>query len=414
MINSVITGQTRLGIVRCAFSAILLAGSIVAGSSASLTEVPDFGPNPTNLKMFLYVPDNIGVRPAVMVGVHWCHGTAQNFYSGNQYRSLANQYKFIMIYPNANSSDSCFDVHSKGTLTHDGGGDALGIASMVRYVIKNNNGDSTRVYAAGHSSGGMMCNVLAGSYPDLFKAVSASAGVPFGCFGSGSSYWNDSCAKGKIVKSGQEWGDLVRSAFPQYTGVRPRIQLWHGMNDDILAFVNFEEAIEQWTNVLGVSATATGTETNAPKSGYTRMHFTDSNGAVIIEAIKAANQTHNVPIVDLEVIRFFGLDKPPTAVETPACLPPSAASLHLTSTGCGIHCTVAARPGRIGLALYRLDGSRVASLAEQYRADGRLDAVLRVNHALPSVFIATISVDGKTVASRRCMFGMLPACSFGE
>ena len=64
---------------------------------------------------------------------------------------------------------------------------------MVNYVVQNKNGDANRVYVAGHSSGGMMTNVLFGSYPDVFKAGAAYAGVPFACFAQGpvdSLGWN--------------------------------------------------------------------------------------------------------------------------------------------------------------------------------------------------------------------------------
>jgi poly(3-hydroxybutyrate) depolymerase len=100
----------------------------------------------------------------ILVGVHWRHGSAQDFYSGIRYASLADRYGFIVIYPSASSSDGCWDAHSQASLTHNGGSDSLGIVSMVRYVQSHYGGDANRVYATGHSSGGMMTNVLLGAY----------------------------------------------------------------------------------------------------------------------------------------------------------------------------------------------------------------------------------------------------------
>src|SRR3954454_22636796 len=105
----------------------------------------------------------------------------------------------------------------------------------------------------------MMTNVLLGSYPDVFKAGAAFAGVPFGCF-AGAATWNTECANGTVTKTAQQWGDLVRAAYPGYTGSRPRVQLWHGTEDATLNVHNFDEAIKQWTNVLGVSQTPTSTD----------------------------------------------------------------------------------------------------------------------------------------------------------
>lgn len=95
-------------------------------------------------------------------------------------------------------------MHTNATLTHDGGGDSLGIASMVRYAIQSYGVDTSRIFATGVSSGAMMTNVLCGAYPDLFKAGSASAGVAFGCF-AGPDLWNSACATGTVIKTPQEW-----------------------------------------------------------------------------------------------------------------------------------------------------------------------------------------------------------------
>jgi acetylxylan esterase len=248
--------------------AVLVACLALASpaSAAALQEVTDFGDNPSGIKMFLYVPDNVAAHPAILVGVHWCHGTAQDFYAGTRYAALADQYGFIVVYPSAVSSDGCWDVHSDATLTHGGGGDSGGIVSMVEYVEQQYNGDRDRVYVTGISSGAMMTNVLLGAYPEVFQAGSAYAGVPFGCF-AGTDSWNTACATGQIIRTGPEWGDLVRAADPGFTGTRPRMQLWHGSNDETLNFANFGEEIKQWTDVAGVSATPTTTEQDFLQAG---------------------------------------------------------------------------------------------------------------------------------------------------
>jgi acetylxylan esterase len=287
-----------------ALAAALIAGLAVASpaSAAALQEVTDFGDNPSGIRMFLYVPDTVTADPAIVVGVHWCHGTAQDFYNGTQYAALADRYGFIVIYPSAVSSDGCWDVHSAASLTHDGGGDSTGIVSMVEYVEQRYGGDGDRVYVTGHSSGGMMTNVLLGAYPDVFKAGSAYAGVPFGCF-AGADSWSTACATGQIDRTGQEWGDLVRAAYPGFTGTRPRMQLWHGTNDDVLFFANFGEEIEQWTDVAGVSETPTATEPDFLQPGWIRTTY----GSGQVQAVQQTGQPHNLQIMAEQTIGFFGL-----------------------------------------------------------------------------------------------------------
>lgn len=185
----------------------LLLGIFVLGANAaagSLQTVTGFGTNPTNVKMQVYRPSGLGASPALIVALHYCTGTGQAFFTGTQLANLADQYKYIVIYPTAPDSGGCWDVHTTATLTHDAGGDSLGIVSMVRYAIANYGVDKTRVFAAGTSSGAMMAEVLAGAYPDVFKAVAANAGVPYSCF-AGASAWNSACSGGTLTKTAQQW-----------------------------------------------------------------------------------------------------------------------------------------------------------------------------------------------------------------
>ncbi|GDY50756.1 hypothetical protein SVIO_013790 [Streptomyces violaceusniger] len=201
------------GVLPLLASLFLLAPSPAA--AASLTEVTGFGNNPSNLRMYEYVPNNVAARPAVLVAVHYCTGSGPAFYSGTEFASLADRYGFIVIYPSATRSGACFDVSSPQALRHDGGSDPVGIVSMVRYAQQRHNADPNRVYVTGASSGAMMTNVLLGDYPDVFKAGAAFSGVPFGCFATtDGSGWNTACANGTITKTPQAWGDLVRGPTP--------------------------------------------------------------------------------------------------------------------------------------------------------------------------------------------------------
>jgi acetylxylan esterase len=300
-------------------------------SAATLTEVTGFGANPSNLRMFLYVPDNVAARPAIVVGVHWCGGNGQAFYSGTQYAQLADRYGFIVIYPSVTRSSACFDVYTEQALRRGGGSDPVGIASMVSYVQQRYNVDPNRIFATGVSSGAMMTNVLLALYPDVFDAGSAFAGVPYTCFATtGGSEWNGECSSGQIIKTAQEWGTLVRNANPGYTGPWPRMQTSHGTEDTGLHYQNFSEQIKQWTNVHGLSQTPTYTDT--PQAGYTRTRYGGSGGMAPVEAISMAGVGLNLPVDATQAIRFFGLDTstPGPTTPAPSTPPPSSGSCRVT------------------------------------------------------------------------------------
>lgn len=124
---------------------------------STFTEVTSYGSNPTRTRMWLYVPKTLAAKPAIVVGVHWCSGSAQAYYQGTQWARYAETYGFIVIYPQTPYTDSnCWDVSSKMTLTHNGGGASNSIANMVSFVLQQYGGDKSKVYATGISSGAMM------------------------------------------------------------------------------------------------------------------------------------------------------------------------------------------------------------------------------------------------------------------
>jgi acetylxylan esterase len=289
-------------------------------AAAALTEITGFGTNPSNLRMYVYVPDNLAPRPGLLVAVHYCTGTGPAFYSGSQFASLADRYGYIVIYPSVTRSSQCFDVASPQALTRGGGSDPVGIKSMIDYVRARYPVDADRIVATGVSSGAMMTNVLLGVYPDVFSAGSAFSGVPFGCFATtNGSEWNSDCANGLVTKTPQQWGDLVRNAYPGYTGRRPRMQTWHGTNDEVLRYPNFGEQIDQWTNVHGLTQTPSFTDT--PQSGYTRTRYGGTGDTAPVEAISMNGVSHNLPVDAAAAVHFLGLD---TTTPTPSSPVPSS------------------------------------------------------------------------------------------
>ena len=305
-----------------------------AANAASLTEVTNFGRNPTSLRMFLYVPDTVKPRPAVLVAVHFCTGSGPTFFSGTEFAALANQHGFIVIYPSATRSGSCFDVSTAPALTHNGNSDPVGIVSMVQYVLQNFGADASRVFVTGASSGGMTTNVLLGDYPDVFKAGAAFMGVPFGCFATtDGSMWNTTCANGQSIKTAQQWGDLVRGAFPGFTGTRPRMQLWHGTEDTTLRFPNFGEEVKQWTNVLGLSQTPAFTD--HPQSSWTRTRYGGTGVDAPVEAISIQGVGHSLPSAGMAAmaIQFFGLDRNPGGDPVPPSAPTNLSASNVSASG---------------------------------------------------------------------------------
>ncbi|KAK3672352.1 hypothetical protein LTR78_007659 [Recurvomyces mirabilis] len=269
--------------------------------------------------MYIYVPAKLAAKPPVIVAIHFCTGTAQAYYTGSPYAQLADQYGFIVIYPESPYSGTCWDVSSKSALTHNGGGDSNSIANMVTYTLSTYNGDASKVFVTGSSSGAMMTNVMAATYPELFAAATAYSGVPAGCFVSSSNQvdaWNSSCAQGQINDTPQQWANVVNSMYAGYTGARPRFQVYHGSVDTTLLPPNYNETVKEWTGVFGYDSTKPAkTISNFPARGYTTYEWgaDSSNPLGKVQGVYALNVGHTVPINGTQDMMWFQLGPYATA-----------------------------------------------------------------------------------------------------
>lgn len=233
-----------------------------------------------------------------------------------QYQSLLNlnsyaeQLGIVLLYPtsNAQSGYNCWDCNTKKSNTHNGGGDSEGIAAMITWALKTYNGDPNKVSIVGDSSGAMMTNVMAATYPEMFRAGVSISGVPAGCWlGSPMStpFSSDlSCPLGQKEKTytAQMWGDLARSEYPGYNGTRPRMMIVHGTADSAVVISMLRGQLDQWSNVLGL--TFTGNATNDTQPNWTKICYGDCTELVGYQ-VNGGGHMPTVPAKTL--LGFLGL-----------------------------------------------------------------------------------------------------------
>lgn len=307
-------------------------------SAAALTQVGNFGNNPTGLNMYVYAPNVTASRPALLVLVHYCGGSASAIFGGNghDFVTAADRYGYVIVLPEATRSGHCFDVSTPAALRRDGGSDSTGIMSMVSWARSRYNVDPARIVVSGFSSGAMMANVLAAQYPDVFSAASAFSGVPAGCFATtDGSLWNNQCSGGTIIRTAQQWGDTARAMYPGYTGRYPRMQLWHGTTDTTVAYPNFGEEIKQWTNLNGLSQTPATTD--SPQSSWTRTRYGATGTQATVEGISISGTGHTLPQTGMlaYAVAFLGLDggTPPSSPSPSASGSPAPSRTNVMFAG---------------------------------------------------------------------------------
>lgn len=138
----------------------------------------------------LYVPAayQAGTAVPLMINFHGFGGSASDFMTYADMRSVAEAENFILVYPQG----SCDDGSSHWNPCPVGGdnksnADDFGfVTTMVQEISGQYSIDSERIYAAGYSNGGMMAYGLAQYKSELVAAVASVSGTMLDCLGNTS------------------------------------------------------------------------------------------------------------------------------------------------------------------------------------------------------------------------------------
>jgi poly(hydroxyalkanoate) depolymerase family esterase len=240
--------------------------------------------------MNYFVPEGLPSQAPLVVAMHGCAGSASVFAKPSGWVQLASTYQFALVLPSATSLDKCLGVQDAANQKR-GAGQPLSIIQMVDWMTAHYSIDAARIFVTGFSSGGEMTNVMLGTYPDVFAAGGAMSGMPYMCATDEISFGTCTALGGRVFTA-QEWAQRARDANPG-NWTYPRMAIWHGTEDFIVASVNLQEEMKQWTELNGVDQIP---DAEDEVNGFPHKVYADSNGVARVETFAMTDHGHLLPV----------------------------------------------------------------------------------------------------------------------
>jgi poly(hydroxyalkanoate) depolymerase family esterase len=216
----------------------LLAGPAKA-ATGTLSSGNYVGPE-GNQHYELYIPSSYRAgRPVpLVVALHGCTQTAQQFRRLSRWDALAEAKGFMVLLPEQDPKSNrykCWNFYQDGHM-HRSAGEPKRIAAVTSYVMRRYAVDRHRVYASGLSAGGAMASILAATYPDLFAAIGIGSGCEYAATATCAGYKSaDPAAASK--QAYKEMGARAR-AIPFIA--------FAGDADKTVPKVNADQLVQQW------------------------------------------------------------------------------------------------------------------------------------------------------------------------
>jgi poly(hydroxyalkanoate) depolymerase family esterase len=224
----------------------------------------------------LYIPTGYaGKRVPLIVMLHGCTQTPDDFAAGTRMNSLADERQFFVLYPAqtpAANGSRCWNWFNRSDQHRDKGEPAI-IAGMTREVLHRYRLDVGRVYVAGLSAGGAMAAVMGATYPDLYAAVGVHSGLA-----AGSAH--------DVPSAFAAMRGTPPSSIRGMTPTRPvPVIVFHGDRDTTVHPRNGERVISQCRGHDAASSNNVSVEHGQVPGGhaYTRTVQADPTGRVIHE-----------------------------------------------------------------------------------------------------------------------------------
>jgi poly(hydroxyalkanoate) depolymerase family esterase len=245
----------------------------------------------------LWVPAGLDPQkplPLVLM-LHGCTQRGEDLAEISGMNAIADREGFLVVYPEQSRRANFLKCWNWFEAHHQvrGAGEPAILAGVIREIRNSYNVDADRVYVTGVSAGGAMAIVMGATYPDLFSAIGAFAGVEFKAAISRTS------AFGLLRHGAPDPGRQGRLAFEAMSAglrERPRARMpvivFQGSNDHRVPRGAAGQVIAQWAETNACMAAGGGKKADplieqvhegSVTNGYTftRHIYSDGDGLLM-------------------------------------------------------------------------------------------------------------------------------------
>lgn len=204
--------------------------------------------NPAGTRYYLlYRPADWARTRALIVDLPGCTETSSVEARWSRFTDLAAQRGFSVLLPEEDQTDNgaeCWNWFEPSNWNR-GSGEPSIIAGITQKVVSAYGFDPGRVFMTGISAGGVMSDIMAVTYPDLYRAVGIYAGCEYEglpCFAAPAAQPPAVSAQAAVAQMG-----------PRLRAI-PAIVV-HGDVDEVVPAADDAEAVQQWLYVDGKALT---------------------------------------------------------------------------------------------------------------------------------------------------------------
>jgi poly(hydroxyalkanoate) depolymerase family esterase len=196
----------------------------------------------------LYVPRNYthGRPTPLLVALHGCTQDPDSFAAGTRFNMLADQYTFLVLYPQQDSSDNagkCWNWFISANQARGRGEPAL-LAGMIDHIASHYSVDPDRVFIAGMSAGAAIAVIMGACYPDYFAAIGVHSGLEYK---GATDLVGAQIAMSRGGPDPALQGKLAYLSAGSAARVLPVI-VFHGTRDESVAPINGDQVIQQFVS----------------------------------------------------------------------------------------------------------------------------------------------------------------------